>query len=128
MEESKKTSQGAAVGKNGQIKSNINLSFNNSFNTSFATNNNNNGAASIDQKPPSRTTSANVSPQNQAQAPATVTLEAEAMTAAGTTRISHGPLTIDLSEMEQKVASKLVSPEAHAGIPRTFEDVIGDGG
>ena len=50
------------------------------------------------------------------------------MTAAGTTRISHGPLTIDLSEMEQKVASKLVSPEANAGIPRTFEDVIGDGG
>lgn len=64
VEEGKKAGQiaAAAVGKNGQIKSNINLSFNNSFNTSFATNNNNNGAASIDQKPPSRTPSANVSP------------------------------------------------------------------
>lgn len=60
------------------------------------------------------------------QPPATVTVSAEATSPAGTATITHGPLTIDLTEIEQKVASKLLSPLNR--VPTTFEEVIGDGG
>lgn len=54
----------------------------------------------------------------------TVTMSAEATNAAGKSIISHGPLTLNLTEMEEKIASKLLSPGAR--LPRTFEDVIGE--
>ena len=70
----------------------MHLSFNNSFNTSFATNNN----------------ASNPTPEKLGAAQATfiptaptVTLTANTVTEAGKNLISHGPLTIDLTDLEK---------------------------
>ena len=81
------------AGKN--IKSNFSLSFNNSFNTSFATNNNN----SVEKKSRQRS-----SPEYEA--PPSVTLSAQAVVE-GKTLIYHGPLTIDLTDLEKTLQAKM---------------------
>ena len=58
--------------------------------------------------------------------PPIVTFTAKATSGAGKNIISHEALTLDLTEMEDKIASKLLSPSVR--YPSTFEDVIGDGG
>ena len=85
-----------------KIKSNFNLSFNNSFNTSYATNNNANNAAK-NQVPNTRTKEdlkLKAEPLENSEKP-TVTLYAQTMTNSKNL-ISHGPLTIDLTDLEEK--------------------------
>ena len=111
------------AGKGSNIKSNFNLSFNNSFNTSFATNNNNghnrdgsDKAAAAAQRVPTQHSSE--SPISQS-VPPTVTLMAQATNEDGKKLISHGPLTIDLTDLEQKLSSQFIKngPSASPGKP-----------
>ena len=108
------------AGKGSNIKSNFNLSFNNSFNTSFATNNNNGhnrDGSNLIATDAQKTTSSE-SPISQTQPP-TVTLMAQATNEDGKKLISHGPLTIDLTDLEQKLSSQFIKngPSASPGKP-----------
>lgn len=114
-------------GSNKGIKSNFNLSFNNSFNTSFATNNNNNNTSGAEKQARMRT-----SPDIEPAIPS-MTLSAQAV-AEGKSLISHGPLTIDLSALEQQLVAKMggataVPPQQPTPSKKSFQEVIDqDGG
>ena len=84
-------------GQPGRVNSNFNLSFNNSFNTSFATNMN---AGDTSNPSPEKKAALVTKPEEMRGNP-TVTLSANTTNEAGKNLISHGPLTIDLTDLEK---------------------------
>ena len=65
------------------------------------------------------------------EATPTVTLSAQTTNGAGKNIISHGPLTIDLTDLEGKLSTKMhersaVAKELIAMKEKTFEDVLDD--
>ena len=65
------------------------------------------------------------SPQTSEAVPPSITLSAQTITG-GKCVISHGPLTIDLADLERKLLTQLPQPKA---AQKTFQEVINqDGG
>ena len=122
---------------NGRINSNFNLSFNNSFNTSFATNNNNANQVEANKQLTSQPTNyiktSDSNSQRSLDQPAqiaqpTVTVSASATDEAGQDLISHGPLTLNLADLEKKLSSQIGGGhrqiKAEMGKAMTFEEAI----
>jgi len=109
------------------MKSNFNLSFNNSFNTSYANGDSAGSALKVTPVVKQLLTRQSNSPDGRSDSIVpTVTISAQTTNAAGKTLISHGPLTIDLTDLEQKISAKVFPLNRQQ--PRTFEEVIEDGG
>ena len=88
-------------GQPGRVNSNFNLSFNNSFNTSFATNMNAGDTSNPSPEKIAAIQANLVTKPEEMRGNPTVTLSANTTNEAGKNLISHGPLTIDLTDLEK---------------------------